>query len=78
MEARSARTKLAKGTGSHQEIKTMAFKKWMCSNCGFIYDEAAGRPEEGIAPGTRWDDVPAAWVCPDCGTGKADFEMVEM
>jgi rubredoxin len=56
----------------------MAFKKWMCSNCGFMYDEAAGRPEEGIAPGTRWDDVPAAWVCPDCGTGKADFEMVEM
>ena len=33
-------------------------KTWMCLICGFIYDEAAGLPDEGIAPGTRWDDVP--------------------
>ena len=39
----------------------------MCLICGWIYDEAAGMPEEGIAPGTRWEDVPVNWVCPECG-----------
>ncbi|MDA1107235.1 MAG: rubredoxin [Proteobacteria bacterium] len=51
-------------------------KKWQCVVCGFIYDEAAGLPKEGIAPGTRWEDIPEAWACPDCGVAKADFEMV--
>ncbi|MDO9372524.1 MAG: rubredoxin [Gammaproteobacteria bacterium] len=50
-------------------------KKWQCVVCGFIYDEAAGLPKEGIAPGTRWEDIPEAWACPDCGVAKADFEM---
>ncbi|MEK7321524.1 MAG: rubredoxin [Pseudomonadota bacterium] len=50
----------------------------MCLICGFIYDEALGRPAEGIPPGTRWEDVPIYWVCPDCGAIKDDFEMVEM
>jgi rubredoxin len=53
-------------------------KKYMCSLCGLIYDEAVGWPEDGIAPGTAWDDVPDAWVCPDCGVGKEDFDMVEL
>ena len=52
------------------------FKRWMCLGCGFSYDEALGLPEHGLAPGTRWEDVPADWVCPDCGTPKAQFEMV--
>lgn len=52
-------------------------KTWMCVICGFIYDEAEGLPEEGIVAGTRWDDIPDDWVCPDCGVGKADFEMIE-
>ena len=47
----------------------------MCVVCGFIYDEAAGLPEEGIAPGTRWEDMPDTWTCPDCGVTKDDFEM---
>lgn len=51
-------------------------KVWVCILCGFIYEEAAGMPEEGIAAGTRWEDVPADWVCPDCSVGKSDFEMV--
>ena len=54
------------------------FKTWMCVICGYLYDEAAGVPDEGIAPGTRWDDVPANWTCPECGAGKKDFEMVEI
>ena len=53
------------------------YKTWMCLICGFIYDERLGLPEEGIAPGTRWEDVPLNWVCPECGAGKTDFEMVE-
>ncbi len=52
------------------------FSTWMCLICGWIYDEAAGLPEEGIAPGTRWADVPMNWVCPECGARKDDFEMV--
>lgn len=52
--------------------------KWMCVVCGYIYDEALGVPEEGIAPGTRWEDVPDTWTCPDCGATKEDFEMVEI
>jgi rubredoxin len=53
-------------------------KKWECIVCGFIYDEAAGLPDEGIAPGTRWEDVPEEWECPECGVTKSDFEMIEI
>jgi rubredoxin len=49
---------------------------YMCVVCGFIYDEATGRPEDGIPAGTRWDDVPADWSCPECNVSKADFVMV--
>ncbi len=55
-----------------------AYKKYLCVICGFIYDEAVGWPEDGIAPGTFWEDVPENWFCPDCGAGKEDFEMVEI
>ena len=51
-------------------------RKWECQVCGFIYDEAKGLPEEGIEPGTRWEDIPDDWTCPDCGTAKEDFDMV--
>lgn len=53
-------------------------KKWLCTICGLIYDEAKGWPSEGIPAGTRWEDVPDDWLCPDCGVGKADFEMIEL
>lgn len=53
------------------------FKRWMCVVCGWIYDEEVGDPDSGLAPGTRWEDVPDSWLCPDCGAGKEDFEMVE-
>jgi rubredoxin len=54
------------------------YKKYKCTVCDWIYDEEQGLPEEGIAPGTLWDDVPDDWVCPDCGAGKSDFEMEEI
>jgi rubredoxin len=53
-------------------------KKYMCVICGYIYDESLGWPADGIAAGTRWDDVPINWSCPDCGARKEDFDMVEM
>ena len=54
------------------------FKTYICIVCGFIYDEAAGRPEDGIAAGTKWADVSEDWACPDCGVAKADFEAIEI
>ena len=48
--------------------------KYVCSICGYIYDEATGIPEAGIAPGTKWEDLPEDWVCPLCGAAKSDFE----
>lgn len=54
------------------------YRAWQCRTCGYIYDEALGDAEEGIAPGTRWEDIPDDWVCPACGTPKSDFDMVEV
>ena len=54
-----------------------AYTAWVCVVCGFIYDEAEGLPSEGIAPGTRWAEIPEDWQCPECGVSKADFEMVQ-
>src|SRR5690606_6532256 len=69
-----ARTPIVQPT--HGWIPRM--KTYMCLICGFIYDEAEGDPQSGIPPGTRWDDVPLSWRCPDCGAGKEDFDMVEV
>jgi rubredoxin len=55
-----------------------ALKRWLCLGCGFSYDEALGLPEHDIPPGTRWLDIPEDWCCPDCGTPKNRFEMVEI
>jgi rubredoxin len=53
-------------------------RKWQCAGCGFVYDEAVGWPSDGIPAGTRWEDIPSTWTCPDCGASKADFQMVPM
>ena len=53
-------------------------KRYQCFFCGLIYDEALGLPDHGIVPGTRWEDIPADWVCPGCGAGKGDFMMIEI
>jgi len=54
------------------------YKRWQCLACSYIYDEAKGWPEDGIAPGTRWQDISEDWVCPDCGAAKSDFEMIRI
>jgi rubredoxin len=50
--------------------------KYTCVPCGYIYDPAVGDPDHGIAPGTAFKDIPADWVCPECGVGKEYFEVV--
>ncbi len=55
-----------------------AWKSWLCIVCGFIYNECDGWPDDGIAPGTRWESIPETWMCPDCGVTKADFQMMEL
>lgn len=60
------------------DVEAVCMRTWMCLICGWIYDEAAGYPEDGIAPGTRWEDVPPNWVCPECGARKEDFELIEI
>lgn len=64
--------------GKHSVMADNDYKTYMCLICGFIYDEAAGLPDEGIAPGTRWADIPPNWSCPECDARKEDFEMVEI
>jgi rubredoxin len=52
-------------------------KRYRCLVCMHVYDPAEGDPASGIPPGTAFEDIPADWVCPDCGATKADFEPLE-
>ncbi|AXY41895.1 FAD-dependent oxidoreductase [Halomonas sp. JS92-SW72] len=54
-----------------------AWKQYICRACGLIYDEEEGDPDSGLAPGTRFEDIPDDWECPLCGVTKADFEPFE-
>jgi rubredoxin len=54
------------------------FKTLQCALCAFVYDEEAGMPDEGIPPGTRWENVPETWSCPDCSATKSEFYMIEI
>ncbi len=48
--------------------------KYVCTACGFVYDEDEGCPEMGIAPGTKFEDLPEDFTCPWCGVGKDTFQ----
>jgi rubredoxin len=52
-------------------------KKYECRICGYIYDPDVGDPDNGVQPGTAFEDLPGNWVCPDCGAGKDQFEPIE-
>ena len=58
------------------ETETLT-RKWICMVCDYVYDEARGMPDEGIAPGNRFEDIPDSWACPDCGVTKSDFELLQ-
>ena len=51
---------------------------YMCTICGWLYDEADGLPQAGIPPGTRWEDVPEDFICPECSEGKDIFEKIDI
>ena len=48
--------------------------RYVCTICGYVYDPAQGDPDSGVAPGTKFEDLPADWECPVCGASKDDFE----
>jgi len=49
-------------------------KKYVCTVCGYIYDPETGDPDNGVKPGTKFEDIPDTWVCPVCGASKSEFE----
>jgi rubredoxin len=57
--------------------EVIEYKSWVCLICGWIYNEEEGLPDEGIAAGTRFADIPEDWRCPLCDVGKAEFTVVE-
>lgn len=57
-------------------MNDVAYKRWICDACGFIYDEAKGDPDSGLAPGTLYDDIPDDWQCPLCGLKKSDLRLL--
>lgn len=59
------------------EGMVIAMQKYECGPCGYVYDPAEGDPDNGIAPGTVFEDLPDDWVCPICGAGKEDFSPVD-
>jgi rubredoxin len=52
------------------------YRKYQCGVCGYIYDEAEGDEDGGIAPGTRWEDIPDDWRCPECGVEKSEYFLM--
>ena len=60
--------------GAPTDIKTDGHARFQCSDCGYIYDEAKGCPQEGFPAGTVWAKIPDTWPCPDCAVReKVDF-----
>lgn len=59
-------------------LKTiMNMDKYVCDVCGYIYDPAVGDPDNGIEPGTAFEDLPEDWLCPLCGVGKDEFSKMD-
>jgi rubredoxin len=62
---------------SRYEAKEEMMQKYQCTVCGYIYDPADGDPDNGVKPGTKFEDIPDDWVCPLCGASKSEFEPVD-
>jgi rubredoxin/flavin reductase (DIM6/NTAB) family NADH-FMN oxidoreductase RutF len=82
-DVKQGRTPQTAATYIKVESKTLAkegigkMKKYKCIMCGYIYDPAVGDVDNGVEPGTAFEDLPDDWVCPDCGAGKDQFEPIE-
>ncbi|PCC98977.1 rubredoxin [Halopseudomonas pelagia] len=62
---------------SKDSTQKNTYRKWVCITCGHIYDEYLGDEAEGFPPGTRFEDIPDDWCCPDCGATKEDYVLYE-
>lgn len=51
--------------------------RYLCHYCSHVYDESLGDPDSGIAPGTKFEDIPDDWMCPECGALKEDYVLIE-
>lgn len=61
------------GNTTYKIYKEALIMKYVCDVCGYVYDEELGDPDNGVAPGTKWEDVPEDYVCPLCGVSKDNF-----
>lgn len=61
---------------SEKEEDSLKMEKYRCIICDYIYDPKAGDPDHGVSPGTRFEDLPADWVCPECGAPQDQFEKI--
>jgi len=59
--------------GPGQGIKGKAMKRYVCDVCGYVYDPEVGDPDNGVAAGTAFENLPDDWVCPECGAEKDQF-----
>jgi rubredoxin len=64
------------GKTSSEGERRKEMDKWQCSICGYMYDPEKGDPDNGVNPGTAFEDIPEDWVCPVCGASKDEFEKV--
>lgn len=55
----------------------IASRRFRCRYCSHVYDEALGDPDSGVAPGTRFENIPGDWMCPECGAGKGDYDLID-
>lgn len=69
------RIRIKKGSDNYGK-EMFSMQKYECP-CGYVYDPELGDPDNGVAPGTAWEDVPEDWVCPTCGLGKDEFYAVD-
>jgi rubredoxin len=60
-----------------QSARRPRMTKYICTICDYVYDPEVGDPDNGVAPGTAFEDLPDDWVCPDCGVEKEEFEAIE-
>jgi rubredoxin len=65
------------GLTNNDELRSVPMESWLCTICQYVYDPAQGDPENGIAAGTPFGQLPAEWVCPVCGAGKEAFTEIE-
>lgn len=61
---------------NERKARCFQMEKYVCDVCGYEYDPAVGDPDNGIAPGTAFEDIPDDWVCPTCGVGKDMFSKM--